>query len=87
MWLTAWPTLHKVQPVTPALAFSTEYGTTPQLIAIIKKELKLDASLSTLLKILSVSVFEKTPILWAFLPEDHGMAQPANDKQLNLFGF
>ena len=57
------------------------------LIAIIKKELKLDASLYTLLQILSVSVFEKTPILWAFRPEDHGMAQPANDKQLNLFGF
>jgi Domain of unknown function (DUF4372)/Transposase DDE domain len=57
------------------------------LIAIIKKELKLDASLYTLLQILSVSVFEKTPILWAFRPEDHGMAQPTNDKQLNLFGF
>lgn len=57
------------------------------LIAIIKKELKLDASLYTLLQILSVSVFEKTPFLWAFRPEDHGMAQPTNDKQLNLFGF
>lgn len=57
------------------------------LIAIIKKELKLDASLYTLLQILSVSVFEKTPILWVFRPEDHGMAQPTNDKQLNLFGF
>ena len=57
------------------------------LIAIIKKELKLDASLYTVLQILSVSVFEKTPILWAFRPEDHGMAQPTNDKQLNLFGF
>ena len=57
------------------------------LIAIIKKELKLDASLYTLLQILSVSVFERTPILWAFRPEDHGMAQPTNDKQLNLFGF
>ena len=57
------------------------------LIAIVKKELQLDASLYTLLQILSVSVFEKTPILWAFRPEDHGMAQPTNDKQLNLFGF
>ena len=57
------------------------------LIAIIKKELKLDASLYTLLQILSVSVFEKTPILSAFRPDDQGMAQRANDKQLNLFGF
>jgi len=32
------------------------------LIAIIKKELKLDASLYTCLQILSVSIFEKTEI-------------------------
>jgi hypothetical protein len=57
------------------------------LIAIVKKELQLDASLYTLLQILSVSVFEKTPILWAFRPDDLGMAQPTNDKQLNLFSF
>ena len=57
------------------------------LIAIVKKELQLDASLYTLLQILSVSVFEKTPILSAFRPDDQGMAQPASDKQLNLFGF
>jgi IS4 transposase len=36
------------------------------LIAIVKKELHLDASLYTLLQILSVSVFEKTPLLQAF---------------------
>ena len=57
------------------------------LIAIVKKELQHDASLYTLLQILSVSVFEKTPILSAFRPDDQGMAQPASDKQLNLFGF
>lgn len=57
------------------------------LIAIVKKELQLEASLYTFLQILSVSVFEKTPILSAFRPDDQGMAQPANDKQLNLFGF
>jgi len=32
------------------------------LIAIVKKELQLDASLYSLLQILSVSVFEKTPL-------------------------
>jgi hypothetical protein len=36
------------------------------LIAIVKKELKLDASLYTLLQILSVSLFEKMPICQAF---------------------
>jgi hypothetical protein len=50
------------------------------LIAIVKKELQLDASLYTLLQILSVSVFEKTPILSTFRPDDQGMAQSANDK-------
>jgi len=36
------------------------------LIAIIKKQLKLDQSLYTILQILSVTLFEKTPILEAF---------------------
>jgi hypothetical protein len=43
------------------------------------------ASLYTLLQILSVSVFEKMPILSAFRTDDLGMAQPANDKKLSLF--
>ncbi|WP_373503648.1 hypothetical protein, partial [Aestuariivirga sp.] len=33
MQLTAWPMLHKVQPATPALAFSTEYGTSPPKVS------------------------------------------------------
>src|SRR6185437_3475030 len=36
------------------------------LIAIIKKELQIDASLYTLLQILSISVFEKTQLQRAF---------------------
>ena len=38
------------------------------LIAIVKKELKLDASLYTCLQILSVSIFEKTEISSPFSP-------------------
>ena len=38
------------------------------LIAIVKKELQLDASLYSLLQILSVSVFEKTQLSQAFQP-------------------
>jgi hypothetical protein len=55
------------------------------LIAIVKKELQLDASLYTLLQILSVSVFEKTEISQALRPDPSlsEMPQPAN--QLNLF--
>ncbi len=55
------------------------------LIAIVKKELKLDASLYTCLQILSVSIFEKTEISCALQPYLHRTDQPAFDKQLNLF--
>jgi hypothetical protein len=36
------------------------------LVAIVKKRLGLEASLYNLLQVLSVSLFEKTPILQAF---------------------
>ena len=57
------------------------------LIAIVKKELHLDASLYTLLQILSVSVFEKTQLSCALqlgcpIPET-----PLGDNQLSLFNF
>ncbi len=55
------------------------------LIAIIKKELHLDASLYTLLQILSVSVFEKTPISSAFRLAVTRTTEPDEDNQLNLF--
>ena len=41
------------------------------LIAIIRKELKINTSLYTILQILSVSVFEKSEISWAFQPGRH----------------
>ncbi len=57
------------------------------LIAIVKKELQLDASLYTCLQILSVSIFEKTEILCALQPDrsQREIATPAN--QLILFDF
>ena len=57
------------------------------LIAIVKKELHLDASLYTLLQILSVSVFEKTPISWALQPDATRTIAPPLANQLNLFDF
>lgn len=57
------------------------------LIAIIRKELQLEASLYTLLQILSVSVFEKTPINKAFLDAGDITEQGALGNQLNLFNF
>jgi len=55
------------------------------LIAIVKKELNLDASLYTCLQILSVSIFEKTEISCAFQPYQSRMDIPAFANQLNLF--
>ena len=57
------------------------------LIAIVKKELDLDASLYTLLQILSVSVFEKTPISTAFRLEECRPIDTPGCNQLNLFDF
>ena len=57
------------------------------LIAIIKKELQLNASLYTLLQILSVSVFEKTLISCALQPDTTRTISPQPDNQLNLFDF
>jgi hypothetical protein len=57
------------------------------LIAIVKKELHLDASLYTLLQILSVSVFEKTLISCALQPEARTTEIPSRANQLNFFTF
>ena len=55
------------------------------LIAIVKKELQLEASLYTLLQILSVSVFEKIQISCAFQPHEHSENKSNIANQLNLF--
>ena len=55
------------------------------LIAIVKKELHLEASLYTCLQILSVSAFEKTEVSCALQPDRSQPNQPDFDNQLNLF--
>jgi transposase len=57
------------------------------LIAIVKKELQINASLYTLLQILSVSVFEKTQLSQAFAGNRPGVEQDDIFNQLNLFDF
>jgi len=57
------------------------------LIAIVKKELQLDASLYTCLQILSVSVFEKTQISCALQADASQIDLPNAANQLNLFAF
>ena len=57
------------------------------LIAIVKKDLQLDASLYTCLQILSVSVFEKTELSCALQPDQSQADPPSDVHQLILFNF
>jgi hypothetical protein len=55
------------------------------LVAILKKRLNLDQSLYNILQILSVSLFEKTPILQAFSSTEHQNEEDCLCNQLMLF--
>ena len=55
------------------------------LVAIIRKRLEMEASLYQILQILSVTLFEKTPILQALQPPDSQDDSLASANQLNLF--
>jgi IS4 transposase len=57
------------------------------LVAIVKKQLGLDHSLYQILQILSITIFEKSPILQGFLNLTDEIEHPNTSKQLNLFGF
>lgn len=57
------------------------------LVAIVRKRLGLDIRLYNFLQVLSVTLFEKTPILQAFQHiHDHHHSTPASN-QINLFHF
>lgn len=55
------------------------------LVAIVKKRLKIEASLYTILQILSLTLFEKTPLDQLLGNSELLMSPPENDNQLNLF--
>ena len=57
------------------------------LVAIVKKRLALDASLYTLLQILSVTLFEKRPIYQALAQDDSKCDTLQITNQLNLFAY
>ena len=81
------------------LRIKTFYGTTPNalktqiwiaisvylLVAIVKKQLNLSGSLYKILQIVSVTAFEKTPLLQAFSNLDNQNLESENCNQLNLF--
>ena len=57
------------------------------LVAIVRKRLGLEASLYQILQVLSVTLFEKTPILGALQPFDSHDNLLDDPNQLILFDF
>ena len=57
------------------------------LVAIIRKRLRLDASLYTLMQVFSVTVFEKASIESVILQTADGSELVMDDNQLNLFSY
>jgi hypothetical protein len=55
------------------------------LVAILRRELKINASMFTILQILSVSLFEKTPLPQLFVNVDENGGPNPNHNQLMLF--
>jgi hypothetical protein len=55
------------------------------LVAIMKKRLKIDLTLYTILQILSITLFEKTPILQALTASDYRNSITSDHIQLKLF--
>ena len=56
------------------------------LVAIIKKELKLEPSLSIMLQVLSVNVFQQEPLLQLFTQDSGVFSKPETPNQLMLCG-
>ncbi|HEY2930658.1 MAG TPA: IS4 family transposase, partial [Acidobacteriota bacterium] len=57
------------------------------LVAIVKKQLKSDLSLYTILQILSVSLFEKIPLNQTLTESDFKFEESTLCKQFSLFNF
>ena len=71
------PTLSRTQIWTAISAYL--------LLAIIKKRLGLRADLYRILQVVSLTIFEKTPLLQAFQTIESQLSSEAPGKQLNLF--
>jgi hypothetical protein len=55
------------------------------LVAIMKKRLKIEASLYTILQVLSITIFERMPLLQALTDSDYRSDSGENSNQLFLF--
>jgi len=54
-------------------------------VAIVRKRLGLRHDLYTLLQVLSLTLFEKTPIIWLLAETASSNGQGGTPNQLNLF--
>jgi len=57
------------------------------LVAIVRKRLRLEVSLYTLLQVFSVTVFEKMPIQSALFAAPYRLDDAEDSNQLELFTF
>jgi IS4 transposase len=57
------------------------------LVATVRKRLKLDASLYTLMQVISVTLFEKFPMESLILQSATSSAPVMDDNQLKSFGY
>ena len=57
------------------------------LVAIVRKRLKLDASLYTLMQVFSVTAFEKSSMESVIFQTADSSEQAMDDNQLNLFSY
>jgi hypothetical protein len=57
------------------------------LVAIIRKRLKLEVSLYTLMQVFAATVFEKASIESVILQTADSTEPTIDDNQLNLFGY
>ena len=55
------------------------------LVAIMKKRMKIEASLYTILQVLSVTIFERVPLLQVLTKEEYITTPDGRGKQLHLF--
>ena len=55
------------------------------LIAILRKKLKIEQNIYTILRILSITLFEKAPVLQTLMEPDYTFQGVCNPNQLGLF--
>jgi hypothetical protein len=55
------------------------------MVAILKKENELEASMYEILQVLGVMLFEKTPAKSLFSDDYYKFSKSSSDNQLNLF--